>query len=595
MSDDDKTVVGNTDDDRTVVSDAQTKVQSKTDNSKTRSTKSETVSNDYPPTIGKYKVLGVLAKGGMGVVYRAIHPSLKRYVVIKKMTARNRAGNGERFKKEAQILLDLQSPYIVHLFDYFTEEGYRYMVEELVDGQALDNLIKKQVSLPTPVAMLIMQDACFALKYAHSKNIVHRDIKPGNILISKRGEIKLADFGIASDQEDTITQTGTSLGTPAYMPPEQWEDSAHVTNTADIYALGIMLYEMLTGSKPYPGTFSVETLNTIKKGKYINPRKIDSSIPKEVCRLIRKMIKPKSKNRYQSVEDVIVEVKKYLKHYDTHELRVQVAKSVVTTKEYKFEGLEPKDVIKRRIRTIVLSVAAALVVFAGCWKAGFIHRTILRHWYTPVKIEMVMPTGLTNNLDLPARCFFFENDNDKLPEVNGASKNFTVKGSRFSEKSVNLFRKYILKQELLNLDPKNTTYSMPTVFLKHGDYRVKVVIGPYVWWKNFTVDSDAQVIPCDFLKNTVRNLTVNYQIFDSETGEDISKYCEFKVLYKNKWVLIEEMPPETLKTASVWKIRITSEYFEQQYYSLLIDWYQDNITISTNLKMKEGVVLPVEE
>jgi hypothetical protein len=118
--------------------------------------------------IGKYKILGIIAKGGMGIVYKAIHPSLKRYVIIKKLTARGKSGNAERFKKEAQILLDLQSPYIVHLFDYFTEAGYRYMVEELVDGLALDGLMKKQTSLPCPIAMLFMQDACFALKYAFS-------------------------------------------------------------------------------------------------------------------------------------------------------------------------------------------------------------------------------------------------------------------------------------------------------------------------------------------------------------------------------------------------------------------------------------------
>lgn len=212
------------------------------------------MSSEIPEMIGKYKVQGIIAKGGMGVVYKAIHPSLKRYVVIKKMTARNKSGNAERFKKEAQILLDLQSPYIVHLFDYFTEGGYRYMVEELVDGYALDKLVNRQCALPVPLAMLIMQDSCFALKYAHSKEIVHRDIKPGNILISKRGEIKLADFGIASDsqEEDTLTQSGVALGTPAYMPPEQFENSATVDSRADIYALGIMLYEMITGTKPYP-------------------------------------------------------------------------------------------------------------------------------------------------------------------------------------------------------------------------------------------------------------------------------------------------------------------------------------------------------
>ena len=167
---------------------------------------------NIPQTIGKYKVQGIIAKGGMGVVYKAIHPSLKRYVVIKKMTARKNSTNAERFKKEAQILLDLQSPYIVHLFDYFTEGGYRYMVEELVDGLALDKLIQKQICLPPPVAMLILQDACFALKYAHSKKIVHRDIKPGNILISKRGEIKLADFGIASDSEPDENITKECIG-----------------------------------------------------------------------------------------------------------------------------------------------------------------------------------------------------------------------------------------------------------------------------------------------------------------------------------------------------------------------------------------------
>ena len=138
--------------------------------------------------------------------------------------------------------------------------------------------IKKEVSIPVPVAMLIMQDACFALKYAHSKSIVHRDIKPGNILISKRAEIKLADFGIATDAngdivsksskksknakksvpaasdktivDSSLTQSGVALGTPAYMPPEQFEDSAGVDNRADIYSLGVVLNVMLTGDHP---------------------------------------------------------------------------------------------------------------------------------------------------------------------------------------------------------------------------------------------------------------------------------------------------------------------------------------------------------
>ena len=371
------------------------------------------MSSEIPEMIGKYKVQGIIAKGGMGVVYKAIHPSLKRYVVIKKMTARNKSGNAERFKKEAQILLDLQSPYIVHLFDYFTEGGYRYMVEELVDGYALDKLVNRQCALPVPLAMLIMQDSCFALKYAHSKEIVHRDIKPGNILISKRGEIKLADFGIASDsqEEDTLTQSGVALGTPAYMPPEQFENSATVDSRADIYALGIMLYEMITGTKPYPGTFSVETLNTIKKGKYIHPSKIDKTIPKQVEKLIHKMIRPNAKKRYQTIDQVLRQVKKYLKHYDTHEIRVQLAKSVIATKQYTFPEFVQKDRKVRIARKTIISVAAVAAVCFGAWKSGLVHHFVLRPIYKPVTFEVVMPRSLFNQMDLPMKISIYENDN----------------------------------------------------------------------------------------------------------------------------------------------------------------------------------------
>ncbi|MCR4579713.1 MAG: serine/threonine protein kinase [Treponema sp.] len=542
------------------------------------------MSDDFPPLIGKYKVTGIIAKGGMGIVYKAIHPSLKRYVVIKKMTARNQSGNAERFKKEAQILLDLQSPYIVHLFDYFTEAGYRYMVEELVDGIALDKLIKKQTALPCSVAMLIMQDACYALRYAHSKEIVHRDIKPGNLLISKRGEIKLADFGIASDSAgDNVTETGVALGTPAYMPPEQFEDSSSVDARADIYALGIMLYEMLTGTKPYPTEFSIDTLKTIKKGTYINPRKLDKSIPKPVCRLIHKMIRPKAKNRYQSINAVLKQVKKYLNHYDTHELRVQVAKSVVTQKTYTFPKIEAKDKIKIRVRRIILSVLAFLLLLAACWKLGFIHQAILRKWYSPVTIEMRMPRALSNSTDLPVRAFFFENDKDKIPEVRGGDRTLFVQGSRLVDKLLGYFS-FKGKLEVNHPSEKNKTYVMRKLYLKQGNYRVKVVVGPYVWWKSFTVSSDDCLISCDFLKNMVRNIKIKSYAYDAASGKDISEKATFQIMYNNKWISLDEMDLEALKSATVWKIKITAEGYQEEIFSLLIDWYQDEIFISAELK-----------
>ena len=543
------------------------------------------MSNDFPPMIGKYKIAGVIAKGGMGVVYKAIHPSLKRYVVIKKMTSRGNSLNAERFKKEAQILMDMHSPYIVQLFDYFTEAGSRYMVEELVDGLALDKLIKKQTVLPPPVAMLILQDSCLALKHAHSKNIIHRDIKPGNILISRRGEIKLADFGIASDrddQENNITLSGMSLGTPAYMSPEQFEDSASVDTRADIYSLGIMLYEMLTGTKPYPGEFSMENFKIIKKGKYIHARRIDKKIPKELEALIHKMIRPNPKKRFQSIDQVLRAIKKYLRHFNTHDIRVHVAKSVITPNTYGFPFFNPKDKLFRFIRNIVLCAAAVIAIFTFCWKAGLIHKTILKSLYTPVQIQMEVPRSLSADLDLPIKAFFFENDGKDIPEVKSARREFQVKGSRF-------FEKWFTVQttvEVARLASKNRTYNISPVYLKKGDYRVKVVVGPYVWWKSFNVAEKSVLIESDFLKGVTRELAISSYVYDGLSGKNITDKSKVEILYKNNWKEISEVPADELKSGTVWKIKVTSPGYEDETFSLLIDWYQDRLFISSELRPK---------
>ncbi|MCR5062784.1 MAG: serine/threonine protein kinase [Treponema sp.] len=541
------------------------------------------MSDEFPPMIGKYKILGIIAKGGMGTVYKAIHPSLKRYVVIKKLTARGKSGSAERFKKEAQILLDLQSPYIVHLFDYFTEAGFRYMVEELVDGIAVDALIKKMVCIPTPIAMLIMQDACYALKYAHSKNIIHRDIKPGNILISKRGEIKLADFGIASDQEteNDLTESGIALGTPSYMPPEQFEDSANVDERADIYALGVMLYEMITGTKPYKTGSLTESLANAKKGKYIKPEKLNKDVPKEVSKIIRKMIRPKPKHRYQSVKAVLNAVKKYLKHYDTHEIRVCLAKAVIV-KKYVDEEIVRKDIVKRRIRKITAAVVSLGAVFLIMWQTGLIHRLVLRKIYAPVNINMTVPSSLLEQTDLPIKAFFFEDDNDKIPEIKDSSRVLFKEGSRLIDKIYTFGTKVQVRTSY----DKNTVYKMRTLYLKSGNYRIKIAAGPYVWWNSFTINEnvDECVLNCDFLKNMRRTLKVNFQINDAATNSKIEVPYNCEVLFNNEWKSLDSVDLEKITSGTVWKFRFTADGYKEKVYSLLIDWYQDELMICTTLE-----------
>ena len=163
----------------------------------------------------------------------------------------------------------------------------------------------------------VAKQLCAGLRKLHQCHppVIHRDIKPENVFITEDGTIKLADFGIASsekesDNDSNLTQQGSALGTPAYMPPEQFSDSKTVDQRADIYSLGIMLYEMVTGSKPYPGTLSIETLNTIRKGKYIAPNKIDKTIPPVVCKLIKKMLQPNPKRRFQSTASILNIIKR---------------------------------------------------------------------------------------------------------------------------------------------------------------------------------------------------------------------------------------------------------------------------------------------
>lgn len=211
------------------------------------------------------EILGVLGVGGMGAVYRARQPRLDRLVALKVMVpppGRER-DFALRFEREAQVLALLNHPNIVILHDFgeisadhTTAEPLYWFLMEYVDGTDLSKLIKSKELIPAQ-ALAIVPQICDALQYAHDKGITHRDIKPSNILIGTKGTVKIADFGLAkmaiSSEVDFITgltMTGTALGTPQYMAPEIWDHPEQVDHRADIYALGVVLYEMLTGERP---------------------------------------------------------------------------------------------------------------------------------------------------------------------------------------------------------------------------------------------------------------------------------------------------------------------------------------------------------
>ena len=208
------------------------------------------------PLFPQFELLGVLGRGGMGTVYKARQKGLDRMIALKIMPAGAAKDPTwpDRFGREARALARLSHPNIVTVYDSGEVEGLYFFAMEFVDGANLRQVIRAQETT-TKAALKIVTQVCEALQFAHDEGIVHRDIKPENILVDTRGRVRIADFGLAkllgSDQEGTaLTRTQQAMGTPHYMAPEQWEQPLTVDHRADIYALGVVFYELLTGELP---------------------------------------------------------------------------------------------------------------------------------------------------------------------------------------------------------------------------------------------------------------------------------------------------------------------------------------------------------
>jgi serine/threonine protein kinase len=207
------------------------------------------------------EILGLIGSGGMGVVFKARQKNLNRLVALKVMSEAlaSRPTFVERFEREARVMAKLNHPNIVTLYDFGQTGGFCFLLMEYVDGVNLAQAMRAGRFTPAQ-ALSVVPKVCEALQYAHELGVLHRDIKPANLLLDERGRVKIADFGVAKLMGDesvnlTLTESGAAVGTPAYMAPEQIEHSAEVDHRADIYSLGVVFYEMLTGELPL-GQFS---------------------------------------------------------------------------------------------------------------------------------------------------------------------------------------------------------------------------------------------------------------------------------------------------------------------------------------------------
>src|SRR5256885_8563291 len=272
------------------------------------------------PTVtkaGRYEIVGELGRGAMGVVYKAVDPVIGRAVAVKTIrlseegTGLSRPELLARFQTEARAAGLLTHPNMVVVFDAGEEDGLYYITMELVEGKSLQALLDGGHAFPLPRTLRIMEQTCSALQFAHERSVVHRDIKPATLMLTADDTVKVTDFGTAKIlQFGTVQQTAHVMGTPSYMSPEQVKGRV-VDGRSDIFSLGVLLYEMVTGEKPFPGQNITTVIYKIVNEEPVPPRQIDPSIHAGLSAVVMKALAKDPDNRYQSCREMLEDLRNY--------------------------------------------------------------------------------------------------------------------------------------------------------------------------------------------------------------------------------------------------------------------------------------------
>lgn len=265
---------------------------------------------------GDYELLEEIARGGMGVVYKARQTKLNRIVALKMILAGQLAGKDDvqRFHAEAEAAANLDHPGIVPIYEVGEHEGQHYFSMGFVDGQSLADKLHAG-PLPSREAAKLTKKVAEAIEYAHQRGVVHRDLKPANVLLDSSGEPRVTDFGLAKriDDDSGLTKTGDILGTPAYMSPEQASGRIHeVTHSADVYALGAILYALLTGRAPFEATSPIDTLLQVLESEATLPTAINRRTPRPLELICMKCLEKSPAARYSTADELCQDLDRFL-------------------------------------------------------------------------------------------------------------------------------------------------------------------------------------------------------------------------------------------------------------------------------------------
>jgi serine/threonine-protein kinase len=260
-------------------------------------------------TLGRYEIVKELGRGAMGIVYLGKDPKINRQVAVKTLRFEEELDEDQtksikdRFFREAESAGNLTHPNIIRIFDAGEDQDVAYIAMELLDGEDLKKYTEKATLLPEERAVEIIMQVAFGLDYAHKQGVVHRDIKPANIMLLKDGTLRITDFGIARIQATSKTATGAVLGTPAYMSPEQ-VNGKKVDGRADVFSLGVTMYEMLTGEKPFVADSIAALLYRIANVDHPDPREFNSAVSVRLLPIINKALAKDPDDRYQTAGEL---------------------------------------------------------------------------------------------------------------------------------------------------------------------------------------------------------------------------------------------------------------------------------------------------
>src|SRR6266571_245794 len=268
--------------------------------------------------LGDYELVEEIGRGGQGVVYRARQKGLNRTVALKVIGLGRWATRAhiKRFRLEAEAAASLDHPYIVPIYEVGERDGQCFFSMKFVEGGQLDAVVR-QAPLSIRQAVELIEKVARTVHYAHEHGILHRDIKPGNILLDAKGEPHLTDFGLARlvESESTVTRTLEVLGTPSYMAPEQAVgNNAAVSSVTDVYGLGAVLYQLLTGQPPFAGGTTYETIKLLLDTEPRHPRLLNPKIDRDLSTICLKSLEKDPKRRYPSALALAEDLERWLKH-----------------------------------------------------------------------------------------------------------------------------------------------------------------------------------------------------------------------------------------------------------------------------------------